>query len=324
MIPLGGPVRLPTTVGRSWRQAVRVTVCVRRRVRDVAVRVVLDPTTEQAAAMAWEHRVHREFGDMAAHLTRRGTIRRNPVVGVLHRDPVTVPGAIVTVSRYVEQAVDGITAQRWGETLALLHVLGSTPRAQRLMQVRPVTNTLVGLTADALLAAIRRPGHPLHGRPEVVALFAHALRERALHAVRLDPNPVLAHRDLHALNCVNGPTGGMAIDWQETAWGNRSADFAWLHLQVRRYGGSPALLETARDAYARVAPRSCPTPEQITAAGQVRELVFLGFSILNADRGPEHRDELLVELPILHDPDAATGRWRMLFNPAVFQPGLVA
>jgi hypothetical protein len=136
-------------------------------------------------------------------------------------------------------------------------------------------------------------------------------------------NGLLAHRDFHALNCIPTDNGGMAIDWQEAGWGNRADDFAWTHLFVERCGGNEKIMKTAKNAYARVTQRACPSDEQIRASGQVRELLCLGFSLQNAYRSPRHLDECRIELPILRDQNARTAQWQMLFNPALFEPGLV-
>lgn len=335
MSPVRPLVSLATAPGRPQRQAVRATVHSRHHLGhlcgrhsgegllDVAVRVLFDPDAAAAERFAWEHRVGRVLGGIASGLVRRGVIHRNPLPGVLHPAPIAAGEALVSVSRFVPESPAPVTAGVWGETLGLLHVIGSTPEAMDLLATRPVANTLAGLDADKFLQALDRPGHPLRKRTDLVLSFARVLRERALRAVRLDPEPVLAHRDLHALNCVNAPGGGVAIDWQEAGWGSRSDDFAWTHVLVSRFGGSRRILDAARRAYARASHGRCPTDEQITAAGQVRELLCLGFSIQNAYISPDHLAEFLVELPVLDDPDARTGTWRALFNPAIVDPGLV-
>jgi hypothetical protein len=322
--PEAPPVHLPTAIDRPTRQVLRAGVATGFGSRDVVVRVVLDPDHEAADSFGWEHRVARVLGDVADGLVRDGTIGWNPVVPVLHAEPVDLGDALATVCRFVPGSRAPLTAARWGQTLAVLHTIGSTRPALGLLRTRPVTNVLAGLSADGLLAALERPGHPFRHDTWLAVEFARALRERALRAVQLDPVPLLAHRDLHALNCVNALTGPLAIDWQESGWGSRSDDFAWLHLQVTRFAGPTGILQNARRAYARAGGGTCPTAEQIEAAGQVRELLCLGFSIQNADRSPMHLRECLTELPVLTDPGARTATWRLLFNPAVFRPGLVA
>jgi Ser/Thr protein kinase RdoA (MazF antagonist) len=145
-----------------------------------------------------------------------------------------------------------------------------------------------------------------------------ALRERVIRAVDADPVPLLVHRDLHPLNIVAGPHGPVALDWAEAGWGNRSDDFAWLHVAVTRFGAPLSVLEEARAGYEDVAPGRCPSIEQIRAAGRVRELICLAFSIQNAALSPDHRHEAQIELPILDDPDATTPPWTPLFNRAAF------
>lgn len=316
-------VKLPTAPDRPHRQAVRVTTTAQGGVRDVTIRIVLDPTKSTAAGFAWEQRVQRIFGEVAEELILSGVIKRNPIAPVLHDNLLAVPGALVTVSSFVPASAAPLTADRWGETLALLHLIGATLQARELMTGRPAANTLTGLHAGMFALAVQRPDHPLRGQTDLVLSFARTMRERAMHALLLDPEPVLAHRDLHALNCISTPDGGMAIDWQEASWGNRSGDFAWVYLQVKRFGGSPRLLESARRAYSRVS-HDCPTNEQIAASGHVRELVLLGYSMQNAYKSLAHLREYLVELPVLRDAEAITAPWQLLFNPAVFEPGLVA
>ncbi|MCE0540728.1 aminoglycoside phosphotransferase family protein [Kineosporia rhizophila] len=204
-----------------------------------------------------------------------------------------------------------------------MHTLGSTPRALALLREHRATNLLFGLRAQALLEALSRPGHPFHAQRGLGLRFAQVLQERAGRALALDPHPLLVHRDFHPLNCINAPGGPVAIDFQDAGWGNRSDDFAWLHLAVRRFQGPPALLEHARRAYASATGGACPSLEQIEASGQVLEMLFLGFSLMNADRGPAYLNECLTELPILNDPRAVTRPWQMLNNPTILTPGLV-
>ncbi len=147
-----------------------------------------------------------------------------------------------------------------------------------------------------------------------------ALRSRARLALDLDPVPLLVHRDLHALNCLPTDEGPVVIDWQDAGWGSRSDDFAWTYLLEHRLQHPPAILDTALRAYADITGRH-PTRAQITASGQVRELLCLAYSIQNADRSLRHRQESRRELPILADPTAATPRWQLLFNPALADPG---
>lgn len=314
---------LETATNRVSRRVVRAMVATTFGRDNVAIKVVLDPSEATAALFAWEHRVTRVLGAIADGLVRDREIPRNPVVQALHDEPIDLGDAIVAVARFVPGSGSPLTAQRWGETLGLLHIIGSTDPALELLKSRPVTNALSGLTAEAFLAALDRPGHPFRNNEELVTAFAHTLRERTMYALQLDPEPILAHRDLHPLNCINAPEGGVAIDWQEAGWGNRSDDFSWIHVLVNRFGGSRKLLEDAKRAYDHVAQGLCPSDEQIEASGQQRELLCLGFSIQNAHRSPQHLAEAIAELPILKNRNARTGKWQTLFNPAIFEPGLV-
>jgi hypothetical protein len=285
--------------------------------------VVLDPNASVARSFAWEHQVARTLGDLAERMVGDGHLPANPIVRVLHETPIDLGDALASVSRFVPGTGAPLTARRWAETLALLHRIGSTPTALDLLRTHPATNALAGLNAETFLDALDRPDHPFRNCEHLVLELAHALQERTMHALDLDPTPLLAHRDLHPLNCINTIDGVVVIDWQEAGWGNRSDDFAWTHLQVTRYAASPKIMDEAKRAYRHATGGTCPTDEQIEASGQVRELLCLGYSIQNAHRSPEHLAQALAELPILADPNARTQPWRALFNPAIFTPGLL-
>jgi hypothetical protein len=320
-----GPlVRLGTAVDRTSRQVVKARVRATSGWSWVAVKVVLEPGQATKAAFAWEHQVARNLHALAAGLVRDGDLPHNPIMPVLHDKPVDLGNALVAVARFVPGTGSAVTAERWGETVGLLHVLGVMPAALRLLTTHPATNALSGLTAAPFLHALNRPDHPFRNQQDLITEFVHTLKDRVLHAVRLDPDPLMIHRDLHALNCIDTREGGVVIDWQEAGWGNRSDDFAWMYLAVNRFGAPARILEIAKRAYARATRGACPTDEQIEASGQVRELLCLGFSLQNAYRSPQHLQECLTELSILTDPRASTDPWRMLFNPAIFMPGVVA
>ncbi|GAB6900253.1 phosphotransferase [Kineosporia succinea] len=319
--PAGPMRRLPTPWDRPRRQVVHLRAG-SGHPAEVAVKVVLDPDAEAARAFAQEHFLPRRLRPVADGLVHRGEIPHNPIVQVLHPEPVRLPGSLVAVTRFV-RASGPLDATTWGRTLGLLHRIGSTPSAIGLLRGLPESHTLAGLDAHALARAFRQPGHPFHGRTDLARRLRRVLRERVLRALELDPEPLLTHRDFHALNCVSSRDGAVVLDWQEAGWGSRSDDFAWLHLTVSRFGGHPHLLDEARHAYRRATGGICPTEAQIRAAGQVRELLCLGFSLIKADLSPAHRREALNQLPILRDPDAPTRRWRMLHNPAIFAPGIV-
>lgn len=323
MRPLGAMQTLPSMAGRPHRQTLRTIVMTRHGPEDVAIKVVLEPTDAVAAGFAWEHRVTSSLWTIADGLVREQAIPRNPVMPVLHETPITAGDALISVSRFVSAYGSPLRAHTWGAALGLLHVIGATTGAQELLRSHRATNALSGLTATAFLEALDRPDHPFRNDRELVLEFVQVLKQRTLEAVRLDPEPLLVHRDLHALNCLSTKDDGVAIDWQEAGWGNRSDDFAWLHLFVERCGGDPRTLKAAQRAYARITQNACPSQEQIRASGQVRELLCLGFSLQNAYRSPRHLEECLIELPVLRNQNTATKEWHMLFNPAIFEPGWV-
>jgi Phosphotransferase enzyme family len=322
--PKGPLVSLPTPMLRPSRQVVYSNVGGSGRWSEVAVRVAVAPDTAAVDELVWEQQVARVLSGIAERLHADRVIGRNPVAGPVHDRPIQVGADLATVWEFVPASGARLTAAGWGEMIGLLHVIGSAPEALTLLAQPPGTGTLADLDADVLLAHLDEPSHPFHGRRRLVQRWARTLQDRAEQAHRLDPHPLLIHRDLHPMNCI--PTvarGVIAIDWQEAGWGSRSDDFAWMHLLVRRFGGDPRTLDAARQAYAAVT-GSCPSVEQITAAGHVRELVFLGYSIQNAHRSAEHLAECLTELPVLAGPNARTGRWRLLFNPDALAPELVA
>ena len=323
MHPLGPMELLRSATDRPNRQTLRTVVTTRRGTEHVAVKVILGPTEAVAASFAWEHRVTNSLWTIAAGLVRDRELPRNPIVPVLHETPIATEDAVVSVSRFIPDSGSPLTARAWGETLGLLHVIGSTDGARELLRSHPVANALSGLSAVTFLEALDRPDHPFRNDEKLVLEFVHVLRQRTLQAAHLDPEPLLAHRDFHVLNCLTTDEGGLAIDWQEAGWGNRSDDFAWIHLFVERCGGDQQIMKAAQRAYTRAAHRTCPNDDQIRASGQVRELLCLGFSLQNAYRSPQHLEECLIELPVLHDQDAVTDEWHMLFNPAIFEPGLV-
>lgn len=317
----GALVELPTAPARGHRRVLRCVVGGSTQ-RQVTIRVALNPNPVTAASFAWEHQVMRTMWEAAADLVGSGAITFNPVTPVLHLAPIQVGADLATISQFVPGTGEPITADQWGELLATLHMIGSTAPVLELLKTRPATNILAGLDADTFLRALAQPGHPFQGKDDLVLEFVRTLEQRALYALSLDPEPLLGHRDLHALNCVPTRQGAVAIDWQETGWASRADDFAWVHLQVARYSGHPQILADARRAYTRIA-GFCPTVSQVEAAGHVRQMLCLGYSIQNAQRSPAHFAEALVELPILWDPQARTRPWQALFNPGLFRPGLV-
>jgi hypothetical protein len=297
---------------------------------DVVLKLVLDPSPDEARCLVWEHRVTRAVHGIGEALRAAGRIGHNPVPHVPHEAPDRLLGlsrgrardgrpswALVSAREYVPLA-GVMTAREWGRLTGLLHVVGSAPAALDLVAAQP-TGVLFGLDAEAFLRAVAAPGHPYHARGDILLALARTLRRRAERAVDADPLPLLVHRDLHPLNIVAGPAGPVAVDWAQAGWGTRSDDFAWLHVAVTRFGAPRRVLDEVRAGYEETGPGPCPTPEQITAAGQVRELICLAFSILRAGTSPAHLREARVELPILDDPDALTPRWTPLFNPALFE-----
>jgi len=319
---------LPTAWDRPLRQVVQARVvpalsgATALRPTEVAVKVLLEPTGAQIAAFAQEHDLPRVLGRIADDLVARGEISHNPVIRSLHARPIHLPGARAAVTDFVRSG-GPLDAGTWGQAVGLLHRIGSAPAARRRLRAVTATNTLAGLRAPDLVAAFARPGHPFHGRTDLALHFARTLHERARRALELDPVPLLAHRDLHALNCLSTRSGPMVLDWQEAGWGSRSDDWAWLYLTVSRLGGSPRLLHEARAGYRAAGNEICPSDEQIAAAGHVRELICLGFSLQKAGCSPRHRREALNQLPVLRDPQAPTRRWRLLHNPAIASPGIV-
>jgi hypothetical protein len=324
-----GPITvLPTGPGRLRRSVLHVPVGNDGGQRfAVVVKHVPSPQPAETHALSWEHQVTRELHDLAETLRSGGAIRHNPLPLVLHEHPLTVRARtrvaaadpdlwVVSIRTYVE-ATSVMTPRAWGQLIGLLHVIGSTPQALTLLRSRP-TSGLFGLDAEHLLRAVRTPGHPHQSDRQLLHRVASVLRQRVAHAIELDPVPLLVHRDLHPLNIVIGTEGPVAIDWAQAGWGNRSDDFAWLHLAITRLGAPPSVLEQARAGYEDIAPGTGPSIEQIRAAGQVRELICLAFSIQNAGHSPAHQRETQIELPILDNPDAVAPSWTPLFNRAAF------
>jgi hypothetical protein len=321
----GGLEPLATPPSRWRRQVLRVRVGASRLgVSQVVARVLLDPTPQELAGFAREQHTVWVLHQAARAMEEAGRIGWTPVQPAIHARPVRLPGAAVAVYGHVPAWPGPVDAERFGAMLATLHEVTSSARAAEVMRAWPRVGLFAGLRAGDVAAAFARAGHPLAGRVDVAGAFVAAVRERVVRALELDPRPVLAHRDLHVLNCVNTEDGPVSVDWQEAGWGSRSDDFAWLYLQVRRFGGDPVLLEQALDGYRRAAgDHWCPSLEQVSAAAAVRELVFLGFSLAKADLDEEHRVEALRELPALTDPRVPGQPWRLLFNPAVFDPGFL-
>ena len=321
----GGLEPLVTPPSRWRRQVLRVRVGARcLGAGQVVVRVLLDPTQEELVGFAREQHTVWVLHEAARAMEDAGRIAWTPVQPAIHQQPILLPGAAVAVYGHVPAWPGPVDAARFGAMLATLHEVTSSARAAAVMRSWPRVGLFAGLRAEDVAAAFTRAGHPLAGRADVAGAFVAAVRERALRALALDPRPVLAHRDLHVLNCVNTEDGPVSVDWQEAGWGSRSDDFAWLYLQVRRFGGDPVLVEQALEGYRRAASsHQCPSLEQVRAAAAVRELVFLGFSVANADLDEEHRLEALRELPALTDPQVPGQPWRLLFNPAVFDPGFL-
>jgi len=326
-----GPISaLPAGPGRLRRTVLRVPVrYADGRQTEVVLKQVAAPRAEEAHILSWEHRVGRELHEIAESLRARGAIRHNPMPAVLHERLLDVhlrPGAVgrgsapsrsqVSIRHYVS-AASAMTPRQWGQLIGVLHVVGCAPAALRLRPSRP-SNMLFGLNAEHLLRVVRSPDHPYQCETRVLQRLARALRERVTRAMDADAVPLLVHRDLHPLNIVAGREGPVALDWAEAGWGSRSDDFAWLHVAVTRFGAPRSVLDDVRAGYEDIAPGRCPSREQIRAAGQVRELICLAFSIQNAGLSPAHLREARVEIPILNDPDAVTPPWTPLFNRAAF------
>jgi hypothetical protein len=327
-----GPIRvLPTGPGRVQRRALRVPVTnAAGQACAVVVKFVAADEPEGAAALEWEHHVARDLYLIAETLRSACLIGHTPLpAAVALEHLVSIPGPhspgsdtvagpwLVSIRAYVD-AVAQLTPRSWGQLIGLLHLVGATAAAGRLLLARP-TNVLVGLDAEHLSRVVASPGHPYRNDPGVLQRVAVALQECVVRALDADPVPLLVHRDLHPLNIAVGAHGPVAFDWAEAGWGNRSDDFAWMHVAVTRFGAPPCVLEEARAGYEDIAPGQCPSREQIRAAGQVRELLCLAFTIQNAHLSPAHRREARVEMPILADPGAVTEGWTALFNPAAFR-----
>jgi hypothetical protein len=315
-----GPlVRLPSGPGHRRRRMLRVPVQSRK---DVVLKYAVDPTEDEEQSLFWEHQVTSTLHSIAAspscplpsplvphpldHLVEIPSVRKNPF------------RMVVSARQYVEPGPDPLTARAIGQLIARLHILGTHPSALSLLPTHP-TNTLCGLDAEIFARTVAAPGHPFRTQQSVFTALFTVLQRRVTRALELDPHPLLAHRDLHPLNCVPSATGPVALDWAEAGWGSRAEDFAWLHLAVARYGAPRRVLLEAMAGYEEILPRLTPTWAQVKAAGQVRELVCLAFSIMNAGLDPAHLREAQIGLPILHDPDARTPRWTALFNPGIFR-----
>jgi hypothetical protein len=324
-----GPISvLPAGPGRVHRTVLWVPVLdIDGRRSIVVLKLVNSPRSPEESALTWEHRVGRSLHEIAEGL-RAGVIEYNPIPALLHELPLRLhpqtevgertgqDGVVMSIQAYVE-TTSTLTPRTWGQLIGMLHVVGSTPQALSLLRER-AGNALFGLDAEHLLRAVRSPAHPYQRQSRTLARLVEALRERVIQAIDADPVPLLVHRDLHPLNIVAGAQGPVALDWGEAGWGSRSDDFAWLHVAVTRFGAPPSVLQEARAGYEDVMPDRCPSIEAIRAAGQVRELICLAFSIQNAALSPAHQREARVELPILDDPDALTPSWTPLFNPAAF------
>lgn len=324
LAPMGPLLSLPTPILRPSRQVVYARVSGSQPPTHVVVRIACAPDAAAAQALAWEQLAARVLAEVAGRMLATGAIQQNPVAGPIHDQPLEICGDLATVWDYIPASGAKLTAAGWGQAIGRLHLLGADPQARALLTGRPPSEIPPGLEPQALLTELRQPAHPLHGRPELVQQWAQTVHAQVAHARHLDPDPLLIHRDLHPLNCI--PTQGgavVAIDWQEAGRGSRSDDFAWIYLLVRRFGGAWRTLDEALQAYAEVT-GFCPTKAQITAAGHVRELIFLGYSLKNAHRSAAHLAECLTELPVLSGPKARTGRWQLLFNPEALAPELVA
>ncbi len=112
---------------RPTRRTVHATIVDERGRTDVAVKVVLDPEPVTVEAFAWEHRVTAVMSATAEGLIADGVIARNPVVPVVHDRPIDLGHALVSVSRFIGRTGAPLRAAAWGETLALLHLIGSAP-----------------------------------------------------------------------------------------------------------------------------------------------------------------------------------------------------
>lgn len=322
-----GPIRrLPTGPGHRRRTVLRVSVPA-ETFAGVVLKYAIDPTEDEARSLFWEHGVTHTLHTIASldKTSALGSPLPVPLAPQALDRRIEVPSVrekpfrvVVSARRYVEPGPDPLTARGIGQLIARLHLLGAHPAALNLLPTRPTT-TLGGLDAELFARTVTTPGHPFRTQRAVFAALFSSLRRRVNQALELDQRPLLTHRDLHPLNCVPTAGGPVALDWAEAGWGTRAEDFAWLHLAVSRYGAPRRVLVEALAGYEEVLPRRTPTWEQVKAVGQVRELVCLAFSIMNAGLDPAHLREAHVELPILNDPDALTPRWTALFNPGIFQ-----
>ncbi|MCE0538660.1 aminoglycoside phosphotransferase family protein [Kineosporia rhizophila] len=289
---------------------------------DVVLKYVLSPTPAEEQNLAWEHQATVAMHAIAVEYYESGRIPYIPVPEPLAAQPLRLQmdngsSAMVAVRRFVHTGPQPFTTRSLGRLIAVLHQLGTDEKALGMLTLRPA-NVLGGIEAGWFARTLSAPGHPFRDRPDVVRKLLRELPNRMNRALEADPRPLLIHRDLHPLNCVAGTGGVLALDWAEAGWGTRSDDFAWLHLAVTRYGAPPRVLNQALAGYQEIDPGAVPGLDQVRAAGEVKELVCLAFSLANAGLGPDHRAQAERELAVLEDPGAEPPGWQALFNPAIF------
>lgn len=317
------PQPLATGQHSSDRLALRVRASGQNGPMDVVVKLIRNPTESHRRDFLWEHEVASTLGRISEIRRTAPDIHAMPVLPLLHSHALETPHGLASISRYVDHLESPVTAFEWGRTLGRLHDLGSDSIALELLSARKQTNTLMGLSAASMIDIIQgQPEHPFHNEAALLTRFARELQKQGRLALALDPEPILAHRDLHPLNVLNTKHGGVAIDFQDASWGSRSDDWAWLGLLVKRFNKDPRMIDEARRGYNIETDGQAPTDTQIDAATRLRELVFIGYSIQHAWKSPRHHEEALLELRALDETSASQRPWQLFVNPPVVQASL--
>jgi hypothetical protein len=267
----------------------------------VAIRFV-DPHRSRRRAMI-EH-------DTAYMLHSAGA----PVVPPMHRRPIKTPnGGLVGIWEWAERSKGRIPLEKWGATLRTFHESG-------LGLVTPPYDPLQGMRVrdNRLTVAMNDPKHPLSHDATALERYRSAVRE----AFRSIPqgaasNQSVLHGDWHPSNAAKTRNGAIAVmDLEHSGRGPIAADFAIIAIGVRRYEWPDSHLDVVLQGYGPDA----PTREHVEAFARIRELSFVGFSLLHATESPEARAEAVKRFAVVDSPHATTDPWVHVGNPATMQP----
>lgn len=228
-----------------------------------------------------------------------------PVVSELRR-AIWTPSGRVSVWEWAAPdpgQQSNVSMGNFGELAGRLHSSGARLLSHEGASAETVRNL------PALRQLVLQEGHPLFGRSDLVEAFANSLTKVMKRIDELpdawDPSTyVPLHGDFGFSNILDTPVGLRSVDHDCSGMGPPGWDFALAGVGMRRMGVPFVGWEQMVEGYGRGAPAF----EEVLPYIHARELKFLMFAMLRADR-EGFADELRKRLPILDDPECSTPQW---------------